>query len=244
MPSLAFGHSISVVKEGGGSIVSNVPISSDISVRISTKYGEVIQVDTENPLTKLGPAIDILRDAGLSGQFIQQGFQIWQSTDPMELQVAMEFRFTYNAFSEVAAPVEKLLLQVVPSVSAGIGGLIPPGPSVLRALGLTQAQAEERFGGFLNAGSDLLTVKIGYMTFYEMVITNATPTFSRDCDLNGYPIWAKVDTTFRGSFVANTGSVSQIFPDKDGPTVNPNKSTVDPYNAKVAGRISLEPKHK
>ena len=205
-------------------IANGVPLifNDEIGFKISSKYGQLWQGSSSNLLT-------ILASKGIpSGQFALQGLQIWNSTDPIKLSFSVHIEMDTDPINEVLNPIKSIMCTVLPYYPEGDKGvtvdtdlktglvekhfnlklktLVPPGPNI-------QTIVEEMTNGTSHA-ENTYTLKMGYFTFNNMIITGADPKFSKDvCYINGkaYPISADLSLDIESIEVATTNMINDIL---------------------------------
>ncbi len=208
------GQKVLITDEGGRDIVGGVTIliNSEISLRISSTYGPVTNYQPPAVVTALTNSITFLRERGFTGSHSLQGAQIWQDTKPMEFSLPLEFHMLTSGVTDVVNPVKKIINKSVPKKASNKTGketnrLIPPGPSLLKVLGLSEEDVDDKY---LSTGDSLFNISIGnYLFIRGCVLTQAVPTFSKEVDSQEYPIWCKLDTTFTTFEVATTSMFTE-----------------------------------
>lgn len=189
--------------------ISDVPylINSEVSLRIATSYGPLTGITPNPSVTALLGSVQFFRDKGFTGAFKLQGFQVWQETKPLEFSLPLELRMVTDGKADVVDPANALIEKTVPTAPQG-SGLVPPGPSLVRALNLSDEDANS-LG--LSRGDSFLSLVIGNYTYLpRCMVTEAVPTYSKELDENGYPIWCKLDTTFITSEVVTREMIQDM----------------------------------
>ena len=174
-------------------------LEEDLVLGLSSNFTELIEDNGNTLLTLLGTA---LRDVsggvlGGSGQIKQAGFQIWTKTAPLTLNLNLGFYRKTNAAHDVADPVRTLLKLPLPGENVG-GILVPPGPSIIEALGIKPK----------TAGTDsYVNIEIGGISIPYCIMTQADPTYSKYQDSSGYPIYVRVACVFRTMYTATKAMI-------------------------------------
>lgn len=191
------------LRQGGTSVTGNIPIilEEDITISLSSQFNALLDGGVVSKLgTLLGGLSRDLLNFGASGQFKEMGFQIWEKTEPIRisgLNVGFYMGSTNlnSAYEEVYLPSLALMKLPLPDDSniTGSGiGLIPPGPSILEALG----------GENVRTGRNI-SLEIGkVLRINKVIVEKAEPTFSQETDENGYPIWSKIVLDITSLFTA------------------------------------------
>lgn len=200
-------------------IENDLIYDEDLSFKLSSSFGNLWEAHGNNLMTLLSGGS---KGKVPSGQFVMQGFQIWQSTEPLSFSLSLKLYSKDNARKDVWQPSLKLAQLCLPMKSKNSNGqtnqmlstLIPPGPNLTQIL---------KSGGFNNL-SDFLAEKTGadpqgtynidvggYVNFLSVIITSANPTFSKQIDGSGYPISATIDLEFTTSEIATTDMISNIM---------------------------------
>jgi len=157
--------------------------------------------------------------AGISGQFQEQSFQVWKSTAPIELSFSCSLSMKINAKIDVYDPVIKICKLALPA--EGTIGLIAPGPSIVEAIrqlsnrngfvGEGANFVDEAVGDvnenvqaeYLSVGDGSIKITVGnYLSLEPVIITKAVPQWSSVLDENGYPVWATLEISLRTANVA------------------------------------------
>ena len=77
-------------------------------------------------------------------------------------------------------------------------GLLPPGPTIFQAFGVT-VKNEKR-----------ISVRIGKIYLDPVVIKSVIPTFSKETDENGYPIFCRFSIEMQTIFTATTNMIEAM----------------------------------
>ncbi len=151
----------------------------------------------------------VLRDKGanqtagfLGGEFKQLGFQIWTGTEPLSSTLSLKFSMINDAKTEVVNPAVALTKLVLPTTGAG-GSLIGPGPSILSTF---EGKESNEIGKSKN-----IHCYIGNFKISNVIFTRAVPTFSKNTDQYGYPIWATIELSFTTIFSATVEMLDDII---------------------------------
>lgn len=180
----------------------NVPIfesplimDDEFSIKTSSKFGQLWEASPNNFLNLLSSTFNLP-----SGQFALQGAQIWQSTDPIDIDVKVTLEMDTDPYVDVVEPTYLLLQTCLPKIRSNtateaenfitqqlnlkLQTLIPPGPNLNTLINL-MANDKNKVGinTELLAGNDgrngVYNVKIGFATFYNVIIKSVEPSFSK-----------------------------------------------------------------
>ncbi|MFW6225382.1 MAG: hypothetical protein ACOC3V_00320 [bacterium] len=171
-----------------GSPLVNVPLvlEEPITINLSSSFEPVFGGGDTKIFDLIGSlSRDVLGNtAGFSGQFKQLSIQTWKGTDPVSLpSITIGLyvdKTNVDAYNQVYLPTKKLRELPLPDERRS-GNLIPPGPSLLEALGKK------------NSNWPTYSLRIGKILYLpQIIIKKAEPTYSNETDAEGYPIWAKV----------------------------------------------------
>lgn len=198
-------------------------LDEDVSIKCSSKYGPLWEAQPSNLLNLLSNSFGTP-----SGQFALQGLQIWQSTDPLTVDVSGTRYMNTDPYTDVITPVSALMQICLPKLSDGTGTvaefiddfveeklglklmtLIPPGPNIQYIASQIKSGNES---GLLTGALDALsnvqggprgiaTVKIGNFTFSNSIITSVEPTFSKEV----------AKSTSKGKYYPISANVSITF---------------------------------
>lgn len=190
-----------ILSKGSKVVISHLPgetdqsktitaaLEEDLVLSISSSFSQLIDDNENKTLTVLGGALKTLSGGalGMSGQIKQAGFQIWNKTEPISISLNLGFYRKTNADSDISSQVRALLKLPLPGEKAG-GILVPPGPSVIEALGIEpQAKGVDSY----------VNLNIGGLSIPKCIMVQADPTYSKYQDSSGYPIYVKVACTFK-----------------------------------------------
>lgn len=190
-----------VFQQGGGPISgtenSRAILNEDLTLSFSSSFSSL----TESSAPKAFKALaGVLRDTGankvagfIGGEFKQLGFQVWTGTEPLSTTLSLKFSMDKDAKKDVMEPALAITKLVLPSTGDN-GALIGPGPSVLSTF------EEGKIGSFAEGKN--LHCYIGNFKISNIIVTRATPTFSKHTDQYGYPIWATLELSFTTVFSA------------------------------------------
>lgn len=202
------------------SIVDNDLIfDDDLSFKLSSSFGSLWDAHGNNLLTLLSSA-----SSGKipSGQFVMQGMQIWQSTDPLSFSLDLKLYSKTNAKNDVWNPSLKIAQLPLPMKSKNANGktnemlatLIPAGPNITKILeqggfkGLSDFLAEKV--GVESKGTYNINIG-GYVEFKSVIITSAVPTFSKNVDDSGYPVQSSIELEFTTCEIATTDMLTDLM---------------------------------
>jgi hypothetical protein len=192
------------ISDHDGKYIAGGPLLEEYTINLTSEFGQLFDTGDGTAFTALGGALKSMSGGkfGFSSQFRQMGFQIWKGTEPIKLQFSLEFHYTYDAHTEVVAPINRLCRLPLPG-NGPLGNLIPPGPSVLEAISGTSASnvppageaptpAEIDIEATINSADSYVNIRIGNMLFMGCVVTSAEPTFSKRVDEGNFPIYGRV----------------------------------------------------
>lgn len=197
-----------VVFKQGGSLLPGTEnidmlLDEDITLSLQSQFGDVVSGGAPQAIGILGSLSRDIAGFGFSGQFKQLGFQVWQKTEPLMINITVAFNMKTNAYTDVVAPTRALIKLPLPddgSAEEDGLGLIPPGPSILEAFSGETRESSGR----------LISCRIGFVRLPGVIVTRAEPTFSKETDQNGWPIYSKVMLEIRTIYTATTNLVDQM----------------------------------
>lgn len=169
-------------------------LEEDIVLGLNSNFDPLIEDNDNKTLTVLGGALKTVSGGvlGGSGQIKQAGFQIWKKTDPLSISLSLGFYRKTNAANDIASQVRTLLKLPLPGENA-VGILVPPGPSVIEALGIEpQAKGTDSY----------VDIEIGGVYIPRCLMRKADPTYSKYQDSSGYPIHVRVACEFITMYTA------------------------------------------
>jgi hypothetical protein len=185
---------------------AEILLEEDVTLSLNSQFGDLVSAGAPAALSVLGGVSRDVLGFGFSGQYKQLGFQVWQKTEPLSVSITVAFNMKTNAYKDVVAPTRALIKLPLPD-DAGMSsdgvGLIPPGPSILQALG-----SEDTENNY--ASGKKIACRMGFIRLPSVIITRAEPTFSKETDQFGYPVYAKIRMEIRTIFTATTGLIDQL----------------------------------
>lgn len=217
----------------------NVPIfesplilDDDFSIKTSSKFGQLWDASPNNFLSLLSSTFNVP-----SGQFALQGAQIWQSTDPIDIDIKVNLEMDTDPYIDVIAPAYLLVQTCLPKINNNtateaekfvteqlnlkLQTLIPPGPNINTLINLMKKDKNKvGINSGLLAGNDgrngVYNVKIGFATFYNVIIKSVEPTFSKTVAMSLskmnklYPCRAELSISMTTMEVATTDMIVTI----------------------------------
>ena len=215
--------SMVVISDHKGRPIASGALLEDFTISLNSEFGQLLDSGSSNSATVLGGVLKSLSNGrfGFSGTFKHMGFQIWKGTDPIQLQFSLEFHYTYSGYEEVVAPIRRLCK--IPLPGEGIGGnLIPPGPSVLEAIGGPSSSNVSPSGdapapedideeGTRKSADTYVNISVGGMDFEGCILKQAEPTFSKYVDEEDHPIYGRVAITAITMYTATKENIDFIM---------------------------------
>lgn len=206
-------------------------MDDDFSIKANSKYGPLWEAQSSNLLNLLSSS------AGLpSGQFALQGAQIWQSTDPITINVTASLFMNTDPYDDVVVPTMNLMAECLPRISsptdrtlAGVleglsekyigiqlKSLIPPGPNLQTLMSLASTGSGEGLFGSVGEGESkysrgLYTITLGFVKMPNMIITSVEPTFSKEVAPHGHTVTIGSKTTTNNEYYPISASISFEF---------------------------------
>ena len=144
------------------------------------------------------------------------GFQRWNSTDCLELELHLGLIAENDALEEVVKPMLSLIQLIIPKVNETNSDLVNkartlrlPGPSLENVIKQELGQNVE--GGTYTDSDTEFTICVGNLVFDHVIITGVTPTIMPDTDTRGYPLSVFIELKFRGTRIPTDQSLKDIF---------------------------------
>lgn len=196
-------------------------LDDSVSLNISSNYDPLIPVDSNSLLNLISGSLSF-GEGGTrvgSGQFVQQGIQIWKSTEPVSFTLNCILMAQSSGKEEVFIPWKRLTSLTLPDQrdknNGDTGwGLIPPGPNISDVIG---AENTEKFnsvtGSLINIedSKGVLEILIGnFLHFKSVVIQKVTPTFSSMMDEEGYPVQCQLSLDFVTTDIATSNMINNL----------------------------------
>ncbi|MGL5913592.1 MAG: hypothetical protein ACRCZB_05450 [Bacteroidales bacterium] len=201
-----------VVSKGSKVVISHLPskenssitgcLAEDFVLNMSSSFTQLIDSGGHKALTVLGGALSTATGGTLggSGQIKQAGFQIWERTDPITISLQLEFHRKVNASKELRSIVQTLLSLPLPAEKLG-GILVPPGPSIIEALGIEPTA---------KGADSYVNLTIGGIDLPRCLMTGAEPSYSKYQDESGYPIFVRVACSFKTMYSGTKSMVKSL----------------------------------
>lgn len=212
-------------------LVTDKPLilNDELSISVSSKFGELWQSSPNNFMNLLSSSFGLP-----NGQFTLQGVQIWQSTDPININITLSVYMDDDPYTDVIVPTKSLMSLVLPEKSKMVIGnkesknnlklstLIPPGPNLQSIVNFMKndsklaSVASEFLENFSMGSRGVYKVIIGYATFNDVIITKCEPTFSNEMAFSNskgklYPTSASLSVEISTMEIATTDMISNIF---------------------------------
>ncbi len=177
-------------------------LAEDISISLTSRFKSLVD---GNPPTFFSLLAGVTTQAfkfSVSGQYKEFGFQVWDSTDPVSINFSVELKMRTDAKADVYDPLKRLVKLPLPVDQPGnVGGLQPPGPSILSLLQNNSSSA----GRFL-------TISFGRITLTKAILLQAEPSVARFTDDSAYPIYAKISCVAQSSQIATDKYIDSLLP--------------------------------
>jgi hypothetical protein len=197
------GRQIEILRDGE-SILPGFPltIENDVTLSVSSSFNPLFSGGDpiQKLITQIGKAIASVGGTGFGGTLKQMGIQVWESTDPLSLNLVMSFylgmKNQWDGLEEVKRPIFELMKLTLPSEGKG-GTLIAPGPSPLDVFkGVNEK---------LNIKTQTISLDLGGILYLpEIIVKEVQPTFGKEIDDNGYPVWGQVSVDIQTLFIATS----------------------------------------
>lgn len=212
-------HKLVVIKDSNNnSKCSNLIYDDDLSFKLTSSFGNLWDAHGNNLMTMLSSGS---KGKIPSGQFVMQGMQIWQSTDPLSFSLGCKLETVNNAYNDVYVQSMNLAQLCLPYKSKNSKGqtngmlatLVPPGPNLIKIL----TEGFEKISDLmakLNVGEEskgTYNIDVGqHFHFKNVIITSCQPTFSKFVDEDGYPMSADIELEFSTCEIATTDMIADI----------------------------------
>jgi len=198
------GKKIRILKNGQPILSEkiNLTLDSEIQVSLSSSFTPLFGDQANSSLNAIGSVSKDLLGWGGSASFKESGFLIWSGTDPINFNFTTTLHMTYSGREEVFEPAKSLMKIPLPAsqeTSEGFG-LIAPGPSLLSLFKNTQAK------------TDLYSIRIGMFYIDKVIITKVEPTFSPECDSEGYPTYISLSIDCSSLYIATQQMIENLGP--------------------------------
>lgn len=171
-----------ILSVNGEQLVPNIPLvlSTDITISLQSRF-ESLLGDTSNKLIQVLSGItESTIGTGMTGRFKEMGYQIWAGTDPISFAFSIKLNMHTSGKTDVLEPAKVLCKLPLPYEDNNSVGLVAPGPSVLDAMKINSKYKQE------------CSFRCGIFYLPSVIVTGAEPTFSTECDEEGYPIWCDI----------------------------------------------------
>lgn len=229
-------YKIVKIKDNEGSIIGNTPLilDDDFSIKVNSKYGQLWESSPNNLMNLISNSFSIP-----SGQFALQGVQIWQSTDPLDINITVNLEMDSDSYLDVVYPSLILMQCSLPSYANGSEGgirgtteeliekhfnlklktLIPPGPNIQSLVQIMSSNKNNKISELISkrtGSKGLYTVEIGFATFNNVIIKSVEPTYSNEYSLSDYknkycPVGASLSIEMSTMEVATTNMILDMI---------------------------------
>jgi len=198
------GKRIRILKNGQEVLPSgiNLTLDSEIQLTLSSQFTALFGEAPNTALTVIGSVSKEVAGWGGSGSFKEMGFQVWQGTDPISFNFTTTLHMTYSGRKEVLEPAKELMkipLPATQNLKEGFG-MIAPGPSILALFNKTKSK------------TDLYSIRIGMVYIDKVLIKKVEPTFSAECDSEGYPTYITLSIDCDSLYVATQTMIDNFGP--------------------------------
>ena len=223
---------VTIKKYGGENVIERpLIIDDEFSIKANSDFGELWEASSNNFLSLLSSTYNVP-----SGQFALQGAQIWKSTDPIDIDIKVTLQMDTDPFIDVVYPTLVLTQTCLPKIGESTTGkfleeklnlklktLMPPGPNLNTLFNLMKKNGGDNFAmnGEILGGNDgrngVYNVKIGFATFYNVIIRTVEPSFSKTMAVSLvksnklYPSSAELSISMRTMEVATTDMMKTII---------------------------------
>ena len=180
-------------------------LESEITIDLSSSFEELLSFGLQKNVMAFTNVLQSLTGFSISSQFKEMGYRMWTKSEPIKFSATVSFNMTYSGEEEVLKPMKVLMKLPLPSTAEkGEGfGLIPPGPSILSAMGAGNSAKFERS----------YSLRCGPYYFKSIIIEKAQPTFSTETDDKGFPIWGQIQLDVCSLFTATTQDIDDFGKD-------------------------------
>lgn len=198
------GKRIRILKNGQEILPSSIKLTldSEIQLSLSSQFQSLFGEPPNTALTVLGSISKEVFGWGGSGSFKEMGFQVWQGTEPISFNFTTTLHMTYSGKKEVLDPAKELMKIPLPrtqKLKEGFG-MIAPGPSILSMFKKTESK------------TDLYSIRIGMVYIDKVIIKKVEPTFSTECDSEGYPTYITLTIDCDSLYVATQQMIDNFGP--------------------------------
>jgi len=173
------GKTIRINKTTRGSLTSvnqNIPmiLKEPFTITTSSNFKKLIGKNTTSSvLDAVGAVSNAITGVGGSSQLKQFGLQTWQNTEPLSFTATLYFYLgianKFNAYEEVYQPTIALQSLNLPTVNNAVDSvLVPPGPTLLNLLDLTDTE-NSRLAKLKN----FISLEIGDVYYIPQVIVKS-----------------------------------------------------------------------
>jgi hypothetical protein len=180
-------------------------LDSEITISLASSFEELLSFGLQKNILAFTSVLHSFTGYSISSQFKEMGYRMWTKTEPIKFSATVKFNMTYSGEEEVLKPMKVLMKLPLPSMAEkGEGfGLVPPGPSILTAMGEGNSARFERS----------YSLRCGPYYFKSVVIEKAEPTFSTETDDRGFPIWGQIQLDVCSLFTATTQDIDDFGKD-------------------------------
>lgn len=197
-------------------------LDSELTFSIGGEYSTVVNNDTsplQSMLSMLVGNINETVGSLISGKNSKLGYQVFTGGKPVVLSLNCSIVAITDAFKDVISKVRLLQTLIVPRENSYGMFTVLPGMDPLEML-FPGYNSDSR-----NKDDKAKTkwgyIKIGKLSFYEVLFKDMTVNFSQEIDQTGYPISAKVTLDIETAKIATETLINQIYnTDEDGKEIS------------------------
>ncbi|MCK9439684.1 hypothetical protein M0Q39_06520 [Patescibacteria group bacterium] len=155
-----------------------------------------------NFLNLITTGVNAVTGKGIGARFKEQGFQVWQTTQPIKFSFECMFSFKTSGERDVLIPAKKLIKLPLPEEKGW--GLTPPGPTILQVF-----EGKNPDANTLPYANNF-SFRCGVFYLPKILISSVEPTWSEEYDSRGYPMHCTLRVDVESIYTATTNQIDKF----------------------------------
>jgi len=196
-------------------VISRFPNPNGTVVKAWAPTNFQLQVESswDTPFADVGGGLvgTTLSALGLSLKSKPASLNIWSGSSPITLTLPLEFIAETNARQDVVTPIRQLMSLALPSLESDGIRFIPPGPTAYDLQGTVKGLSGIDIGSGKQRG-DRIDIVVGkFLRFENVVIVSVNSDYTLKMSVDGAPMKATAEITFRTFTTLDKEEFSRIF---------------------------------
>lgn len=180
-------------------------LSSPITASFSSSFDSLLpdmSGAAMNFLNLISSGVSAVTNKGIGAKFKEQGFQVWQTTQPIKFSFECMFSFKTSGERDVLIPAKKLIKLPLPEEKDW--GLTPPGPTIIQVF--DKNDPDKNTIPYANNFS----FRCGVFYLPQILVSSVEPTWSEEYDSRGYPMHCILRVDVESIYTATTNQIDNF----------------------------------